>query len=103
MAYDQNTEKEAAARASLKFVHDGQIVGLGTGSTAACALRLLGERVQAGLKIRGIPTSVDTQELAVSLRIPLATLEEFQEIDVTVDGADEVDSQLCLIKGGGGA
>ena len=61
-----NQEKEAAARASLRFVHDGQIVGLGTGSTAAYAVRFLGERVRAGLKIRGIPTSVQTRDLAVA-------------------------------------
>jgi len=96
-------EKAAAARASLHFVQDGNMVGLGTGSTAAHAVRLLGERVQAGLKIRGIPTSVHTNELAASVGIPLATLDEFQQIDVTIDGADEFDPQLHLIKGGGGA
>jgi ribose 5-phosphate isomerase A len=96
-------EKETAARASLRFVRDGDIVGLGTGSTAAYAVRFLGERVQAGLKIRGIPTSVHTKELAISLGIPLTTLDEFQQIDVTIDGADEFDPQLHLIKGGGGA
>jgi ribose 5-phosphate isomerase A len=101
MAHDE--EKEAAARASLRFVQDGQIVGLGTGSTAVYAVRFLGERVKAGLKIRGIPTSVHTQELASSLGIPLTTLDEVQEIDVTIDGADECDPQLRLIKGGGGA
>jgi ribose 5-phosphate isomerase A len=98
-----DSEKEAAARASLRFVHDGDVVGLGTGSTAVHAVRLLGERVRDGLKIRGIPTSVPTQELATSLGIPLTTLDEFQQIDVTIDGADEVDSKLRLIKGGGGA
>jgi ribose 5-phosphate isomerase A len=96
-------EKEAAARASLRFVRDGQVVGLGTGSTAAYAVKFLGERVRAGLKIQGIPTSVRTQELAVSAGIPLTTLDEFQQIDVTIDGTDEFDPQLCLIKGGGGA
>lgn len=96
-------EKEAAARASLRFVHDGDIVGLGTGSTAAYAVRFLGEKVKAGLKIRGIPTSVHTQEAAASLGIPLTTLDEVQQIDVTIDGADEVGPQLQLIKGGGGA
>ncbi|MGA9797394.1 MAG: ribose-5-phosphate isomerase RpiA [Terriglobales bacterium] len=96
-------EKEAAARASLRFVHDGDIVGLGTGSTAAYAVRFLGEKVKAGLKIRGIPTSVHTQEAATSLGIPLTTLDEVQQIDVTIDGADEVGPQLQLIKGGGGA
>ena len=96
-------EKEAAARASIEIVRDGDIVGLGTGSTAAYAVRFLGERVRAGLKIRGIPTSIHTRELAASIGIPLTTLDEFQEIDVTIDGADEVDPELRLIKGGGGA
>src|SRR5436309_5313663 len=101
MANDQ--EKEAAARASLKFVQEGQVVGLGTGSTAAFFIKLLGEQVKNGLNIRGIPTSVRSLELARSLGIPLTTLDECQEIAVTVDGADEVDPQLRLIKGGGGA
>ena len=96
-------EKETAARASVKLVRDGDIVGLGTGSTAAYAVRFLGERVRAGLKIRGIPTSIHTQELAASFGIPLTTLDECQEIDVTIDGADELDPELRLIKGGGGA
>ncbi|HYM77010.1 MAG TPA: ribose-5-phosphate isomerase RpiA [Candidatus Dormibacteraeota bacterium] len=101
MANDQ--EKEAAARASLRYVKDGQVVGLGTGSTAAYFIKLLGEQVKNGLRIRGIPTSVRSKELAESLGIPLTTLDECQEIAVTVDGADEVDPQLRLIKGGGGA
>jgi ribose 5-phosphate isomerase A len=111
MANDAKTsdqEKEAAARASLRFVCDGNVVGLGTGSTAAYAVRFLGERVRAGLKIRGIPTSVRTKDLAASVGIPLTTLDEFQHpdfqgIDVTIDGTDEFDPQLHLIKGGGGA
>ncbi|MFZ0540671.1 MAG: ribose-5-phosphate isomerase RpiA [Candidatus Sulfotelmatobacter sp.] len=101
MANDQ--EKEAAARASLRFVEDGQVVGLGTGSTAAYFIQLLGEQVKNGLKIRGIPSSERSREQAAGLGIPLTTLDECQEIDVTVDGADEVDPQLRLIKGGGGA
>jgi len=101
MANDQ--EKEAAARASLRFVKEGHVVGLGTGSTAAYFIKLLGELVKNGLKIRGIPTSDRSRELALSLGIPLITLDDCQEIDVTVDGADEVDPQLRLIKGGGGA
>jgi ribose 5-phosphate isomerase A len=106
MSFDvgkNDPEKEAAARASLKYIQDGQIVGLGTGSTAAFFVKLLGERVKNGLKIRGIPTSERSRQLALSLGIPLTTLDEFQEIAVTVDGADEVDPQLRLIKGGGGA
>jgi ribose 5-phosphate isomerase A len=98
-----DAEKEAAAQASIRFVRDGDIVGLGTGSTAAYAVRFLAERVRNGLKIRGIPTSVSTRNLAASLGIPLTTLDDFQKIDVTIDGADEIDPQLCLIKGGGGA
>jgi ribose 5-phosphate isomerase A len=106
MSYDMgknDEEKEAAAQASLRFVQDGQIVGLGTGTTAAHFIKLLAERVKTGLKIRGIPTSERSGKLAMSLGIPLTTLDEFQEIAVTVDGADEVDPQLRLIKGGGGA
>jgi len=98
-----NQEKEAAARASLQFIQDGQVVGLGTGSTAAYFIQLLAEKVKNGLRIRGIPTSVRSRELAQNLGIPLITLEECQEIAVTVDGADEVDPALRLIKGGGGA
>jgi ribose 5-phosphate isomerase A len=101
MANDQ--EKEAAARASLRFVEDGQIVGLGSGSTAAYFIQLLGEKVKNGLRIRCIPSSDRSRELAARLGIPLTTLDECQQIDVTVDGADEVDPQLRLIKGGGGA
>jgi len=101
MANDQ--EKEAAARASLKYIEDGQVVGLGTGSTAAYFIKLLGEKVKDGLRIRGIPTSDRSHELALSLGIPIITLDDSQEIAVTVDGADEVDPQLRLIKGGGGA
>jgi len=101
MANDQ--EKETAARASLQFVQDGQVVGLGTGSTAAHFITLLGRQVNHGLKIRGIPTSERSRQQAASLGIPLTTLDECQVIDVTVDGADEVDPQLRLIKGGGGA
>lgn len=101
MANEQ--EKEAAARASLRFVKDGQIVGLGTGSTAWYFIQLLGEAVKNGLRVKGIPTSVRSREQAESLGIPLTTLDEYQQIDVTVDGADEVDPELRLIKGGGGA
>jgi len=101
MANEQ--EKQAAARSSLAFVQDGYVVGLGTGSTASYAIRFLGERVQAGLKIRAIPTSVNSRDLAASLGIPLTTFDECPEIDVTIDGADEINPALQLIKGGGGA
>lgn len=101
MASEQ--EKRAAARRSVDFVRDGYVVGLGTGSTASYAIRFLGERVAAGLKIRGVPTSVLSGDLAASLHIPLANLDECPEIDLTLDGADEIDPALQIIKGGGGA
>jgi ribose 5-phosphate isomerase A len=98
-----DAEKQAAARASLQYVHDGQIVGLGSGSTATFAIRMLGERVREGMKIRGIPSSIASRDLALELGIPLITFEDAQQIDVTIDGADEFDPALNLIKGGGGA
>ena len=96
-------EKRLAAQASLRFVHDGNVVGLGSGSTADYAIRLLGERVRSGLKIVGIPTSFRTRDIATEAGIPLASLEDYQEIDVAIDGADEISPALDLIKGGGGA
>ena len=103
MANEKDREKEAAGRAAAKLVRDGDIVGLGTGSTAYFAVVALGERVKAGLKIVGIPTSLKTGDLARQLGIPLTTLDEHPQIDITLDGADEVDPKLNLIKGGGGA
>src|SRR5437016_672787 len=99
----RNQEKQAAARAAAGLVEAGQIVGLGSGSTAAHFVRFLAERVRQGLKIVGIPTSQATKELAEQLGIPLTTLETHPEIDIDIDGADEIDPQLNLIKGGGGA
>jgi ribose 5-phosphate isomerase A len=96
-------EKELAGRAAAELVVSGNIVGLGTGSTAYFAVVALGERVKSGLKIIGIPTSIATAELARAVGIPLSTLVTHPEIDITIDGADEIDSQLRLIKGGGGA
>jgi len=96
-------EKEAAGRAAAKLVRDGDVVGLGTGSTAYFAVVAIGERVKSGLKIVGIPTSVATADLARNLGIPLTTLDEHPQIDITIDGADEIDPRLNLIKGGGGA
>jgi ribose 5-phosphate isomerase A len=98
-----NNEKELAGRAAAKLVNDGDIVGLGTGSTAYFAVIALGERVKAGLKIIGIPTSIATAELARKVGIPLTTLDQHPDIDIDIDGADEVDPRLNLIKGGGGA
>jgi ribose 5-phosphate isomerase A len=95
--------KQRAAAAALDYVEPGMKLGLGTGSTAARFVALLGERVAAGLEIVGVPTSEATLARAKSLGIPLTTLEESPELDLTIDGADEVDAQLRLIKGGGGA
>jgi ribose 5-phosphate isomerase A len=99
----RDQEKQVAARAAVQLVESGNIVGLGSGSTAAFAVRFLAERVREGLKIVGIPTSVQTQHLAEQLGIPLITLKEDPVIDIDIDGADEIDPQLNLIKGGGGA
>src|SRR5215475_1478724 len=98
-----DAEKQAAARASLKYVRNGQIVGLGSGSTATFAIRMMGEPVREGMKIRGIPSSIASRDLAIELGIPLITFEDAQQIDVTIDGADEFDPHMNLIKGGGGA
>ena len=99
----QDQFKEAAAEASAALLKDGMIVGLGSGSTAARAVAAIGRRVAHGLKIIGIPTSELTANQARSLNIPLSTLEERPAIDVTIDGADEVEiGTLHLIKGGGG-
>ena len=95
--------KKLAAEKAVEHIEDGMIVGLGTGSTVEYALRKLGTLVRDGLKIKGIPTSVHTKRIANEEGIPLTTLEENPVIDVTIDGADEVDSNLNLIKGGGGA
>ncbi len=100
---NRDQEKQNAARAGVAFIADGNIVGLGSGSTATYAIQLLGERVRQGLKIVGVPTSAATEHLASSLGIPLTTLDAVQEIDIAIDGADEVDPELHLIKGGGGA
>jgi ribose 5-phosphate isomerase A len=99
----RNQEKQIAARAAVDLLEAGSIVGLGSGSTAAHAVRFLAERVREGLKIVGIPTSQQTKHLAEQLGIPLGTLEAHPQIDIDIDGADEIDPQLNLIKGGGGA
>jgi ribose 5-phosphate isomerase A len=99
----RDQEKQAAAREAVKLVEPGGIVGLGSGSTATYAIRFLAERVRDGLKITGIPTSQKTKQLAEQLGIPLTTLEEHPRIDIDIDGADEIDPHLNLIKGGGGA
>jgi len=99
----RNQEKQAAAREAVRLVEPGTIVGLGSGSTATYAIRFLAERVGQGLNITAIPTSLKTKQLAEQLGIPLTTLEEHPAIDIDIDGADEIDPHLNLIKGGGGA
>ncbi|QDU86564.1 Ribose-5-phosphate isomerase A [Planctomycetes bacterium Pla163] len=96
--------KQAAGRRAVGFVEDGMTLGLGTGSTVRPFLDGLAERIRAeGLVVRGVPTSEATAAIARELGIPLATLAEVESIDVTVDGADEIDGQFAMIKGGGGA
>lgn len=95
--------KQLAANKAAEFVQDGMVVGLGTGSTAEWAIRQLGQKVQDGLRIRAIATSVRSENLARELGIPLVTFAQIETIDLTIDGADEVDPQLNLIKGGGGS
>jgi ribose 5-phosphate isomerase A len=91
------------AEHALSFIHDGDTVGLGSGRAARNFVRALGARVEAGLQIRGVPTSQATADLAHSLGIPLFRPDEVDQIDIAVDGADEVDPSLQLIKGYGGA
>ncbi|MEM6341823.1 MAG: ribose-5-phosphate isomerase RpiA [Pseudomonadota bacterium] len=96
--------KYVAARRAADYVEDGMRVGLGTGSTAAWLVRCLGEMVRdEGLKIRGVPTSTRTADLARKVGIEVITLDEARWLDLTIDGADEFDPDLNLIKGGGGA
>jgi ribose 5-phosphate isomerase A len=98
-----DAQKRAAAAAALEFVAPGMKLGLGTGSTAAHFVDLLGEKVRGGLSVVGVPTSERTRAQAASLGVPLATLEDEPQLDLTIDGTDEFDSALRLIKGGGGA
>lgn len=95
-------KRQAAARA-LEFVTDGMRLGLGTGSTAKHFVDLLAEKVKGGMKVVGVPTSERTRAQALELGVPLATLDELPELDICIDGADEVGPGLALIKGGGGA
>jgi ribose 5-phosphate isomerase A len=101
---DVTAAKAAAAELAVAELRDGMIVGLGTGSTATLAVRAIGRRVREGLRITGVATSEHTEALARELGIPLTTLAEDTVIDVTIDGADEVErGTLALIKGAGGA
>jgi len=100
---DVEKEKKLAALRSMEFIEDGMTVGLGSGSTARYFVKELGRRIREGMNIRGVPTSSKTSALAREEGIPLIGFDEIRRLDVAVDGADEVDPSLNLIKGGGGA
>ena len=102
-ALSPDDAKRLAAAEALKLVEPGMRLGLGTGSTARHFVELLGARVAQGLDVICVPTSEETRAQAEALKIPLATIEERPELDLTVDGADEFDASLRLVKGGGGA
>jgi ribose 5-phosphate isomerase A len=95
--------KQRAGERSVEFIEDGMTVGLGTGSTAYWVVERLGARVREGLRVRCVPTSRRTEEQARSLGIPLVTFADVQQLDIAIDGADEIGPRLALIKGGGGA
>ena len=99
----QNISKENAAQEAIKFVKNGMIVGLGTGSTAKIAVGLLGKKLSKDFKIKGIPTSIATEDQAKKLGIELVDLHEYENIDIAIDGADEVSPNKSMIKGLGGA
>ncbi|HDZ03505.1 hypothetical protein LCGC14_0583620 [marine sediment metagenome] len=96
-------EKKVAALEAVKYIKSGMTIGLGTGSTAFFMIEAIGEMVKNGLEIKAVATSVDTEKLATKLGINVITLAEAKRLDITIDGADEVDEDFQLIKGGGGA
>lgn len=96
--------KRVSGRHAADLVRSGMTIGLGTGSTVFFTLERLAERIrEEGLEVRGVPTSVDTETKARAMGIPLATLDEVERLDLTIDGADEIDGDFQMIKGGGGA
>jgi ribose 5-phosphate isomerase A len=103
IAESRDPFKEQAAAQAVELIRPGMVVGLGTGSTAEYMLALLGQKVRQGLEIRGVPTSLKTADLARRHGIPLIAAEDDWAIDLTLDGADQADPHLNLIKGGGGA
>nr|WP_210427127.1 ribose-5-phosphate isomerase RpiA [Priestia megaterium] len=96
-------EKKEVGEKAVDYVKEGMVVGLGTGSTVFYTISKLGKLVQQGFSIKGIPTSKQTEKLAIDVGIPLVSLNEIDHIDLAIDGADEVNRDLDLIKGGGGA
>ncbi|MGE5520095.1 MAG: ribose-5-phosphate isomerase RpiA [Candidatus Dadabacteria bacterium] len=95
--------KRKAAEKATEYAQNGMIIGLGTGSTSKWAIQRLGERIKEGLEIKAVASSIDSEKLAKSMGIPLIDFSEISSIDLTIDGADEVDKECNLIKGGGGA
>ncbi len=95
--------KRKAAQKAVEFIEDGMVLGLGTGSTTFFAIEAIGELVKKGYDLRGVPTSIASEEQAMKCGIPLVSMDEIKGIDLTIDGADEVDDDLNLIKGMGGA
>jgi ribose 5-phosphate isomerase A len=102
-SHSEEQERDALVEAALAMIPNSALVGLGSGRAATRFVRALGRRVAEGFSVRGVPTSQATADLATSLGIPLVTLDEVDAIDIDIDGADEVDPQLNLIKGLGGA
>ncbi|WP_156319939.1 ribose-5-phosphate isomerase RpiA [Bacillus sp. FJAT-18017] len=100
---DLENEKKIVGEKAAEFVKDGMIVGLGTGSTVFYTIKKLGQLVNEGLSIKAVPTSIQTERLAREVGITLVDFTEIEEFDLVIDGADEVDENLDLIKGGGGA
>ncbi|WP_336024186.1 ribose-5-phosphate isomerase RpiA [Halobellus salinisoli] len=96
-------QKRRAGDRAAELVADGDVVGLGTGSTAAHAIRAIGRAVEEGLDVRGIPTSFDSRSLAREAEIPLRSLDDVDGVDLAIDGADQIDADLQAIKGGGAA
>jgi ribose 5-phosphate isomerase A len=100
---DRNAEKAAAAEAAVAEIRDGMLIGLGSGSTAACAVRAVARRVAEGLRVECVATSHATEALARSAGLTIRPFDDIARIDLTIDGADEIDPALRAIKGGGGA
>jgi ribose 5-phosphate isomerase A len=100
--FAQDEAKQAAAAKAIEtFLKDGMIIGLGSGTTSRWFVRILGERVKSGLRVTGVPSSKSTGQLAQEVGVPLADLNEVAQLDLTIDGADEIDSKGRMIKGGG--
>ena len=102
LMHSTDSAKELAAKESLTFIEDGMVVGLGSGSTATLLIKLLGERVKRGLKIRRMPHRTRARNLPNPFQFPMIDFQQCPEIDVAIDGADEIAPGLALIKGGGG-